>query len=188
MIRLNEFRFIPACAGNTSSFANPWPQMPVHPRMRGEHQMPFNTRRMPGGSSPHARGTRRLSFPELPVRRFIPACAGNTHRPGTAHTVRTVHPRMRGEHMVSGSYVRHCCGSSPHARGTRVVKRQRAPCRRFIPACAGNTPPPALFVHPLPVHPRMRGEHTSTSWRTCVRRGSSPHARGTLPRPRLSPP
>ncbi len=105
-------RFIPACAGNTRRAAVT--TVAVHPRMRGEHA----ARRRPRcrGSSPHARGTpglaRRdgISRPVHPrmrgepsasdrwhVRRFIPACAGNT-RSSMPTMQGPVHPRMRGEH------------------------------------------------------------------------------------------
>ena len=70
-------------------------------------------------------------------------------------------------------------GSSPHARGTRNLNRSRIGLLRFIPACAGNTPATDAVIAPLPVHPRMRGEHMGEiSWPT-VLAGSSPHARGT---------
>jgi len=73
--------------------------------------------------------------------------------------------------------------------------------RRFIPACAGNTRdqplcrPNAYGSSPhargtpikikinivrLPVHPRMRGEHSIDLTTRFDRYGSSPHARGTL--------
>ena len=51
-------RFIPACAGNTESFCASFSSS--------------------CGSSPHARGTRRLLCLEPHLVRFIPACAGNT--------------------------------------------------------------------------------------------------------------
>ena len=92
------------------------------------------------------------------------------------------------------------CGSSPHARGTRVCAGVRSAnltvhprmrgehvtnpllsssSVRFIPACAGNTrllEPRPLFKR---VHPRMRGEHNDIVLNLCANSGSSPHARGT---------
>ena len=114
--------------------------------------------------------------------RFIPACAGNT--PGS--------PGLAGPESAYGS--------SPRARGTRLLLYLRVCQERFIPACAGNT---LLFrsifqriIGSSPrargtqksmaesqgtgtVHPRVRGERGSLGhgWTYVV--GSSPRARGT---------
>ena len=49
-------------------------------------------------------------------------------------------------------------GSSPRVRGTRPVAPHRAHRRRFIPACAGNSPS-RCRPRPAPtVHPRVCGE------------------------------
>ena len=50
-------RFIPACAGNTSTVMPAWSFSPVHPRMRGEHLVDLDLENLTAGSSPHARGT-----------------------------------------------------------------------------------------------------------------------------------
>ena len=50
---------------------------------------------------------------------------------------------------------------------------------RFIPAGAGNTPSPGAVAGAIPVHPRWRGEHLTSSWSRPLRTGSSPLARGT---------
>ena len=71
-------RFIPACAGNTKPYPMAVACMPVHPRMRGEHQMPHAGDMQYAGSSPHARGTRHHKRQDRRAHRFIPACAGNT--------------------------------------------------------------------------------------------------------------
>ena len=73
-------RFIPACAGNTSSS---WPAEspgPVHPRVCGEHQRQLVARATEVGSSPRVRGTLCATNIGRPAERFIPACAGNTPR------------------------------------------------------------------------------------------------------------
>ena len=77
-IKSGARRFIPACAGNTSSIANPPAKSMVHPRVCGEHldsKMPLTVRI---GSSPRVRGTRPCGGHRGASRRFIPACAGNT--------------------------------------------------------------------------------------------------------------
>ena len=70
-------------------------------------------------------------------------------------------------------------GSSPHARGTlRGGDRMRGHTR-FIPACAGNAPPPSARNGSASVHPRMRGERLIQRRARTSSHGSSPHARGT---------
>ena len=173
------YRFIPACAGNTAPGTTISPSPSVHPRLRGEHSsvgsiMPFEY-----GSSPPARGTRRKHVWRDGKWRFIPACAGNTVLIAR-HSVRsTVHPRLRGEHQIALGMACRSAGSSPPARGTRIVQvGQRFP-PRFIPACAGNTWAPCFVSGNRAVHPRLRGEHPEQIWLDNGRAGSSPPARGT---------
>ncbi|SAI49135.1 Domain of uncharacterised function (DUF2825) [Bordetella ansorpii] len=132
-----------------------------------------------GGSSPHARGTHALGRVVLRLGRFIPACAGNTSKRIRVPRIRTVHPRMRGEHSFTRRAWRWMLGSSPHARGTLTTVPLFQQQRRFIPACAGNTPAAMSPMRRDSVHPRMRGEHRSLVNTRSPGRGSSPHARGT---------
>ena len=155
----NGRRFIPACAGNTVTDGIAAIVSAVHPRMRGEHFAVVASASIAAGSSPHARGTRRLRF-----RRSIPT---------------PVHPRMRGEHTDEAHHFKVVAGSSPHARGTLQDGAAAVGQTRFIPACAGNTPFAAGARYCGPVHPRMRGEHSGHQGQRSKMNGSSPHARGT---------
>ena len=132
------------------------------------------------GSSPLARGTRVRPCAGEDPRRFIPARAGNTGTLRVATTLKTVHPRSRGEHSRSRSGPRGLFGSSPLARGTLSVMAHSMILDRFIPARAGNTRERLRPAHVGSVHPRSRGEHfyevAFLAWAT----GSSPLARGTL--------
>ena len=102
---------------------------------------------------------------EVPVeivelRRFIPACAGNSFCPAPSRSRPPVHPRVCGELYRLLRGIRDWIGSSPRVRGT-LRGIQAAGLRvRFIPACAGNS---------------ARGEQQS-----CPHHGSSPRVRGTL--------
>ena len=92
------------------------------------------------------------------IPRFIPACAGNSHK--VPHEARklTVHPRLRGELSFRPARRRGAHGSSPLARGTQTTPIRHNQSSRFIPACAGNS---QLFVccfGERSVHPRLRGE------------------------------
>ena len=151
------------------------------------------------GSSPPARGTQQSPTAALMADRFIPACAGNTGSVDSGGGMRSVHPRLRGEHASRRDRVRCAFGSSPPARGTLRVTGNCDRDQRFIPACAGNTPrprppPAAAPVHPrlrgehvrtvtgrahASVHPRLRGEHCVGAQQSQLSHGSSPPARGT---------
>ena len=194
-------RFIPACAGNTAAYRPDGYRPAVHPRLRGEHASRSSMAGGSSGSSPRARGTlvddhqtvlassvhprlrgehRIISGAVCEIGRFIPACAGNTSAISRSPTPRSVHPRLRGEHelILVNSYKDH--GSSPPARGTPRRRMGDVLAVRFIPACAGNTPTRQTPSAPTPVHPRLRGEHTSPISTETGKFGSSPPARGTL--------
>ena len=138
------------------------------------------------GSSPHARGTRTTARGWTGRRRFIPACAGNALALEVTAWRYSVHPRMRGERLASPRYRMSMYGSSPHARGTHLKRDRPLHEARFIPACAGNAALNAAFRARNSVHPRMRGERQSKGGDASLSHGSSPHARGTPPRPSVS--
>ena len=126
------------------------------------------------------RGTPLSRHRPLWLRRFIPACAGNTNVQGSLGGMLTVHPRVCGEHWTFSEKRGPITGSSPRVRGTRFYLRSTSTSRRFIPACAGNT----VQIRPLetvfPVHPRVCGEHSLGSRPEFQETGSSPRVRGTL--------
>ena len=102
---------------------------------------------------------------------------------------RPVHPRARGEHkeIAHASTGPVICGSSPRSRGTclRTVQKPSWGRLRFIPALAGNIQYSKASMRPHPaVHPRARGEH-STTWinRHRTRTTVHPRARGEHPLP-----
>ena len=95
------FRFIPACAGNTPKGQSRISNVTVHPRVCGEHKHSNLIRRIRCGSSPRVRGTLRGCRRAGRLRRFIPACAGNTFLAPMSPMSVTVHPRVCGEHFAS---------------------------------------------------------------------------------------
>ena len=159
---LQHLRFIPACAGNASCDSPRSCRNTVHPRMRGERH-PCSIRVRPlAGSSPHARGTPLITGLGRPFSRFIPACAGNATHGVCRNEAMPVHPRMRGERFTEMGCFTPRSGSSPHARGTPMLTWVAALLLRFIPACAGNASPSRRGLCRVTVHPRMRGERTSS--------------------------
>ena len=179
-------RFIPALAGNTGSTWTDGAGRPVHPRARGEHEVPPRVARIAAGSSPRSRGTRARCSGCPGISRFIPALAGNTDTHAHSRRSRAVHPRARGEHDLEQDIVEAGGGSSPRSRGTRSSGGSRRGLRRFIPALAGNTFSAEQLRAEMAVHPRARGEHGRKCRVRARAVGSSPRSRGTrAPRHRV---
>ena len=169
---------IPACAGSTYQRYCKWHYRWDHPRMRGEHHTTALRSPHAQGSSPHARGARVGAGQARAVEGIIPACAGSTASAATSDRLARDHPRMRGEHQLVQAMGLGDVGSSPHARGARSSRPTRMVVSRIIPACAGSTGWVARRRPRPRDHPRMRGEHGSTTWGLHTSPGSSPHARG----------
>ena len=90
-------RFIPACAGNRPTcFELPRPPT-VHPRVCGEQIVIVYSVFSTGGSSPRVRGTVEEAVRITRIKRFIPACAGNSWRVWACYATPPVHPRVCGE-------------------------------------------------------------------------------------------
>ncbi len=174
-----HIRFIPACAGNTAQRQTRVRLFPVHPRVCGEHASGVINTPSSRGSSPRVRGTPLRKAVGDAVRRFIPACAGNTHGRSQFHVFRSVHPRVCGEHRAAPMWRTSSAGSSPRVRGTLTTYRNILYYQRFIPACAGNTRPASGQPEQLPVHPRVCGEHPIGVATRPISDGSSPRVRGT---------
>ncbi|KAB7789963.1 hypothetical protein F7D09_1513 [Bifidobacterium leontopitheci] len=131
------------------------------------------------GSSPRMRGTRVYRPCGETPRGIIPAYAGNTR---VSHLIRLDdrdHPRVCGEHEVTGANVTRKPGSSPRMRGTLPRTQRFDQLRGIIPAYAGNTVSMPCTVLPCGDHPRVCGEHRNRHWPITLRRGSSPRMRGT---------
>ena len=179
VLRAQLRRVIPAWAGNT--YRQPCNRHIAagHPRMGGEHALVRGQVAQSAGSSPHGRGTLLHAAVQLARRRVIPAWAGNTVTRTSMPAASSGHPRMGGEHTDQPCASSAHAGSSPHGRGTRHAPPPAHPRNRVIPAWAGNTPQQPLAAGTTPGHPRMGGEHRSTSSRMFSYNGSSPHGRGT---------
>ena len=160
-LRGGMLRFIPAWAGNTL-----------------RSQRPLAGAR---GSSPRGRGTQPAERAPVCLGRFIPAWAGNTVLHQRRLEPFTVHPRVGGEHCLRFRLSEPSIGSSPRGRGTRIQEISQSAAIRFIPAWAGNTSQAQRYCIPTPVHPRVGGEHSTTTKCRVASFGSSPRGRGTLP-------
>ena len=95
-------RFIPAFAGTTQLELLFRVQQPVHPRVRGDHCLTDRASASPSGSSPRSRGPHPIDGPVGPAERFIPAFAGTTTSTPRNSVRSAVHPRVRGDHAMTG--------------------------------------------------------------------------------------
>ena len=153
-------RFIPAYAGNSVNRSIVVKDNPVHPRLRGELSSVKCFCIFINGSSPLTRGTHAIIFDLPPLKRFIPAYAGNSALNLMSYSSWSVHPRLRGELFFTffqllqitrfiPAYAGNspgpklvpsfASGSSPLTRGTPVSKFGFIVQPRFIPAYAGNS-------------------------------------------------
>ena len=87
---------IPARAGFTRATPRPRPTPTDHPRSRGVYAHGVQQFEIGWGSSPLARGLRRLAVRVAPRIRIIPARAGFTLPLDVTKSARKDHPRSRG--------------------------------------------------------------------------------------------
>ena len=168
----------PAFAGTTERDPGRDPRRPAHPRVRGDHALPFMN--CPGGvgSPPRSRGPRELRRKWQVGKRLTPAFAGTTTRTPRRFRRSAAHPRVRGDHPPSGLYRFGDAGSPPRSRGPRGSYAADLPAQRLTPAFAGTTVPGAPRGPRAPAHPRVRGDHCRRSGGCCPSAGSPPRSRG----------
>ncbi len=132
------------------------------------------------GSSPRTRGTYLIwEFHGHPVR-FIPAYTGNIRFQVPVPRGMSVHPRVHGEHVIHRRLMFYLYGSSPRTRGTCTSYKARYEAERFIPAYTGNICARRFSEKIISVHPRVHGEHRTSSQHIPPQSGSSPRTRGTF--------
>ena len=174
---------IPARAGSTWRISANYQFAWAHPRSRGEHTYCVPARCETTGSSPLARGARRLFSACTHSLGLIPARAGSTFFLEMAGENRWAHPRSRGEHERGSHHVGVMVGSSPLARGALYITMRCLLFLGLIPARAGSTRYTYRYTQKYRAHPRSRGEHGHHGVSSRAVWGSSPLARGALDLP-----
>ena len=157
-ILLQQDGIIPAYAGSTNGFTVNTDVDGDHPRVCGEHSIPFLRLYNEKGSSPRMRGALNLINSALPVAGIIPAYAGSTDLID----------------LGLGSVL----GSSPRMRGARDGEGPNHSRRGIIPAYAGSTERLWTQLNMLGDHPRVCGEHGLAGELVLAEQGSSPRMRG----------
>ena len=149
-----------------------------HPRSRGVYIFlgPGPARHQ--GSSPLARGLPVLRLGGPGRARIIPARAGFTHRVYLHRARPPDHPRSRGVYRAETPPTTEGKGSSPLARGLRLLEEVDVGRDRIIPARAGFTGRRFTNAVHLSDHPRSRGVYWRAAMGGRSSIGSSPLARG----------
>ena len=176
----DEDRIIPARAGFTRGSDHDLGVHRDHPRSRGVYRRGSPPPRGAKGSSPLARGLRRVRVQGLDNPRIIPARAGFTAISSPPSSPGTDHPRSRGVYGGREEHIATLCGSSPLARGLLTRFAPPRTTSGIIPARAGFTPGGRRFARSYQDHPRSRGVYSSSPIDPPWEKGSSPLARGLL--------
>ena len=151
-------RIIPARAGFTNAGLQAGRQDRDHPRSRGVYRVVIR--------------------PDAYALWIIPARAGFTRPTRCNSGRRRDHPRSRGVYRELTTVLEAVAGSSPLARGLRMMTDAQARDRRIIPARAGFTIVVRAGLDPVADHPRSRGVYGPPETPPMRRTGSSPLARG----------
>ena len=180
--RRNDFTarigIIPAYAGSTPREQKSSGPTTDHPRVCGEH-CGRNGQILPlWGSSPRMRGALADAVSEIQYIGIIPAYAGSTQHRNSCQSAHRDHPRVCGEHTAPQFLPIRSSGSSPRMRGALFVGESGRLHPGIIPAYAGSTSVPLMYVCPTQDHPRVCGEHQVVMRATLPLRGSSPRMRG----------
>ena len=136
---LDDFRIIPAHAGQTRIRQCSTRTDPDHPRACGANNDFLVQLGAMVGSSPRMRGKPMQTADKVDEHRIIPAHAGQTARPCTSSADLTDHPRACGANSVIAIDAMVVPGSSPRMRGKRDQDPEHPYHLRIIPAHAGQT-------------------------------------------------
>ena len=138
--RVGVVGIIPARAGSTPRLGAPRSTHRDHPRSRGVYYSFSRSSCICRGSSPLARGLRRICLTQSFPVGIIPARAGSTRGVPRVSQRTQDHPRSRGVYLADLITYILKEGSSPLARGLPSVQQRTTPLHRIIPARAGSTP------------------------------------------------
>ena len=173
-------RNIPACTGKTSLAVDKMQALTEHPRLHGENGPVSKALRRCGGTSPPARGKQLYALKPTFARRNIPACTGKTYRIAHGWPAHPEHPRLHGENLCRSCLCPRNVGTSPPARGKRLLHQSCTNPPRNIPACTGKTSVCSKTRRWPTEHPRLHGENQALIVAQVIRAGTSPPARGKL--------
>ena len=137
----DDFRSIPACAGEPKSTLTERAVERVYPRVCGGTADAAWLRPHMWGLSPRVRGNRHFGPLKAHTYRSIPACAGEPRAAALPGGPEQVYPRVCGGTGGRAIGVNHDQGLSPRVRGNLGWAVAGKNLRRSIPACAGEPHP-----------------------------------------------
>ena len=130
------------------------------------------------GLSPRGRGKLTADDNQPPLKRSIPAWAGETIAGRPHFIVQAVYPRVGGGNDLNGYRYEVDLGLSPRGRGKRGGLPQQRRGGRSIPAWAGETQNPTTGIRWQKVYPRVGGGNTGSGQEWRWDGGLSPRGRG----------
>ena len=155
---LRPRRIIPAYAGNAAPTSAISTTSPDHPRVCGECAPAPVGQYGGSGSSPRMRGMHGDAVALEPLKRIIPAYAGNASSSEYSRSGSADHPRVCGECSNRDNTGPGMRGSSPRMRGMPMTIALASCNSRIIPAYAGNAPSKGEGSDGGSDHPRVCGE------------------------------
>ena len=171
-------RSIPACAGEPAPPVASLYRGRVYPRVCGGTAILGLVALGIKGLSPRVRGNRIVVGQGIPVRRSIPACAGEPYMPPRAPYAASVYPRVCGGTDYAAYAAAYVEGLSPRVRGNRARRQWSSGCSRSIPACAGEPTSFSGMPSRRRVYPRVCGGTLQNGRHPSMHQGLSPRVRG----------
>ena len=175
-----EGRITPACAGTTGLQRCLSGTGEDHPRVCGNHKLPYLHRHHQAGSPPRVREPQLRSGFQCAQRRITPACAGTTSFELYPINLDQDHPRVCGNHQGLCPGDRLGPGSPPRVREPQFKINGITCVRGITPACAGTTILRDRYDQLEGDHPRVCGNHDVSQFSMYDVLGSPPRVREPL--------
>ena len=148
-----------------------------HPRVCGNHAGESHQAAQVRGSPPRVREPHISTWLQLIITGITPACAGTTTALGRNDQGHVDHPRVCGNHSTLTIALSLAVGSPPRVREPLISAIDADEAVRITPACAGTTSRSKSKIFASGDHPRVCGNHVSSTLMICVKLGSPPRVR-----------
>ena len=172
----NFSRFTPTCVEIMAAGVAAMPCATVHPHVRGDHVAGSRPGRELDGSPPRAwRSSLRWRVGDQ-ANRFTPTCVEIMPPTRLAQPIQSVHPHVRGDHLLRYGQVADHAGSPPRAWRSLLNRLEMHWGIRFTPTCVEIMTSVSASNAVRTVHPHVRGDHHLPVRLHAVDAGSPPRA------------